>query len=213
MLYLYMMQIPELKPHSPDFNEKQEAEVIIRPCDIPGCPGGGDFKAPKSRALNEYYFFCMDHVREYNQNWNFFEGMSQKEIETHMYRTMTWDRPTWESTIYGVRPDHLRQRVYEGLRMDGLNMGSDFNHNENTAGYEGHYSTLPAPEMDALSTLGLSPPINWDTIRTQYKKMVKKHHPDVSQNKDRDAEIIKKINIAYSILKVAYQKFEKLDPA
>lgn len=205
------MRIPELKPLSPHFISDQEEKILTQHCDIPGCPGEGGFKAPKSRALDEYYCFCMDHVREYNENWDFFEGMSQAEIETHMYRNMTWDRPTWDSTIYGINADHLRTRVYEGIRMDGFTMGGKYSQSE--AGYEGQYTTLPAPELDALATLGLEPPVDWPSVRKQYKKLVKKHHPDVSINKERDAELIKKINLAYSILKISYQKFETLEQA
>lgn len=205
------MRIPELKPLSPDFMTDQETKHLAQHCDIPGCPGEGQFKAPKNRALDSYYRFCIDHVQEYNKNWNFFEGMSQAEIEAHMYRTMTWDRPTWDSTISGLNPDHLKARVYEGLRMDGFTMGGKYGQSD--AGYEGQYTTLPAPEIDALATLGLDPPVDWESIRRQYKRLVKKHHPDVSRNKERDAELIKKINLAYSILKIAAQKFETLEKA
>lgn len=200
------MHIPDLKPKSPDFNQDNDTEVQSRDCDIPGCPFGGLHRAPKSRSLDEYYYFCMDHVSEYNRNWNFFEGMSQTEIENHMYRTMTWDRPTWESTMTSINPEYLKKRVYEGIRMDGFDMGGGFKADQD--GSSNRYrSNLPAPEMDALSALDLEPPVDWNDIKQQYKKLVKKYHPDVNSDKDED-EMIKKINIAYSILKVAYQKFE-----
>ncbi len=204
------MHIPDLKPKSPDFRQESDRpEVESQDCDIPGCPFGGLHRAPKSRALNEYYNFCLDHVTEYNKNWNFFEGMSQSEIEHHMYRTMTWDRPTWESTMTSINPEYLKKRVFEGIRMDGFDMGGSFSggQNDNSGKYN---SNLPAPELDALSVLGLEPPVDWPKIRTQYKKLVKEHHPDVKDDKGED-EMIKKINIAYSILKVAYQKFEVLE--
>lgn len=203
------MHIPDLKPKSPDFrHENDRHEVESRDCDIPGCPFGGLHRAPKSRALNEYYYFCKDHVSEYNRNWNFFEGMSQAEIENHMYRTMTWDRPTWESTMTSINPEYLKKRVYEGIRMDGFDMGGRYkSQNDNSGRYN---ANMPAPELDALSTLDLEPPVDWTAIKTQYKKLVKQHHPDVQGDKTDD-ETIKKINIAYSILKVAYQKFETLE--
>jgi hypothetical protein len=204
------MRIPDLKPKSADFNDHEQKDVSTPDCDIPGCPFGGLHRAPKSRDLDEYYNFCTDHVTEYNKNWNYFEGMSQRDIEEHMYRAMTWDRPTWVSNLTnGMGADYLKQRVYEGIRMDGFDMGGSFN-KEDTEKQRARIN-MPAPEVDALDTLGLEPPVEWSEIRKQYKKLVKKHHPDVSEQKDEDVEKIKQINLAYSILRVAYQKFEKLE--
>tara|TARA_B100001971_G_scaffold207800_1_gene228527 strand:+ start:70 stop:681 length:612 start_codon:yes stop_codon:yes gene_type:complete len=203
------MRIPELKPQSADFKSEQDTKPSAKHCDVPSCPQEGAHRAPKTRALDEYYHFCVDHVREYNNNWNYFEGMSQQDVEQHMYNTMTWDRPTWASTLAGLNADNLKSRIYEGLRMDGLNMGGGFSaEDDQTASFE---SVLPKPELDALATLNLEPPVTWDDIRTRYKKLVKKHHPDISG--DHDGEAIKQINLAYSILKIAYSKFEKLEKA
>src|SRR5260370_382386 len=54
----------------------------MRSCDHPGCIGGGDFRAPKSRLdLHDYHWFCLEHVRAYNSAWNYYAGMSDAEIE------------------------------------------------------------------------------------------------------------------------------------
>ena len=54
----------------------------MRRCDVPGCTSAGEFRAPKGRnQLNEYFWFCLDHVREYNRAWNYYAGMSEDEIE------------------------------------------------------------------------------------------------------------------------------------
>lgn len=203
------MRIPDLKPFSADFQSERDTQAIEQECDVPNCPGDGIHRAPKTRALDEYYNFCIDHVREYNNNWNYFEGMSQQDVEQHMYSTMTWDRPTWASTIagMGMNPDGLRARVYEGIRVDGFSMGGDYQ--EENSRQDNYEPTIPQPEIDALATLDLAPPVTWDCIRRQYKKLVKKHHPDISG--DEEGEKIKQINLAYSILKIAYSKFEKLE--
>ena len=134
----------------------------------------GEFKAPKSRALDEYYTFCQHHITEYNKNWNYFEGMSQQDIEQHMYNQMTWDRPTWASSLGPINVDGLKSRVYEGLRMNGFTMGGGFKADDKSAnGNEGYARpAMPSAEVDALATLGLEPPINWQDIRDQYKAPV-----------------------------------------
>lgn len=201
------MRFPKLKHKSPEFDDLSQEEKI-RCCDIPGCPGSGEFRAPKSRdEVREYYWFCLDHVRDYNRNWNYFEGMSPGEIEHRMTAAMTWERPTWQMSINAMSAERLKQRVYEGFRMDGGasdSVGGDWEEKI-------HIPDIPAPEIEALAVLGLEPPVNWDDIKTRYKKLAKKYHPDMT-GQDADAEeVLKKINISYTILKVSYRKYTELD--
>ena len=57
-------------------------ESSARVCEIEGCEGAGLYRAPVSpERLNEFHWFCLDHVREYNRSWNFFEGRSEEELE------------------------------------------------------------------------------------------------------------------------------------
>ncbi len=68
----------------------------MRPCDHPGCVGGGDFRAPKSRLdLHDYHWFCLEHVRAYNSAWNYYAGMSDAEIEAEIRHDTVWQRPSW----------------------------------------------------------------------------------------------------------------------
>ena len=65
-------------------------------CDNSNCNQNGDFRAPKSRLkLNEYYFFCLEHVREYNKSWDFYKGLSVNQIENSMRDDIIWNRPSW----------------------------------------------------------------------------------------------------------------------
>ena len=53
----------------------------LRVCEHPGCAEAGEFRAPRSREnLNQYRWFCLEHVREYNSKWDFYAGMSEDEI-------------------------------------------------------------------------------------------------------------------------------------
>ena len=68
----------------------------VRHCDHPGCVAAGEFRAPKSRStLDEFFWFCTDHVRDYNKSWNYCAGMSAAEIEAEIRRDTVWRRPTW----------------------------------------------------------------------------------------------------------------------
>ena len=73
-----------------------EPETQVRLCDHPGCVAGGEFRAPKSRLeLRDYYWFCLDHIRAYNSAWNYYAGMSDREIEAEIRRDTVWQRPSW----------------------------------------------------------------------------------------------------------------------
>ena len=50
-------------------------------CEWPGCNGAATHRAPKGRLReNEYWRFCLEHVREYNHSYNFFSGMSDDDV-------------------------------------------------------------------------------------------------------------------------------------
>ena len=50
-------------------------------CDWHGCKEKGTHRAPKGRDHeNEYWRFCLAHVREYNQSYNFFKGMNDAAV-------------------------------------------------------------------------------------------------------------------------------------
>ncbi|MBU6474842.1 MAG: J domain-containing protein [Alphaproteobacteria bacterium] len=198
--------------------------TITKGCDVAGCVERGDFKAPKSRDdLKDYYWFCLEHVREYNQNWDFFKGMSQAEIERSMSKTAVWDRPTWKSTEAGrgFNADDIRKTAY--ARFTSEDVFHDFTKNTNEkADSEAHINlgSIPHPAVEALAVMGLRPPVVWADVKTRYKTLAKRYHPDTNAvgnngipgTDAKDAEEqLKKINLAYSILKLSYQNYEKLE--
>jgi hypothetical protein len=61
-----------------------------RGCDRPGCTAEGEFRAPPADGRRSGFdgpghwrWLCLDHVREFNSGYNFFEGMSTEEIESY----------------------------------------------------------------------------------------------------------------------------------
>ena len=81
-----------------DIAKKNLSWETSRPiiCDHEKCNNIGEFRAPKSRSeLNNYYYFCLKHVSEYNKSWDFYRGLSVDEIELSMRKDTVWDRPSW----------------------------------------------------------------------------------------------------------------------
>ena len=89
-------------------------------CQWKGCDKPGSHKAPKGRGRDgEYFHFCMDHVRQYNHEYNYFDGMSDAEVDDFRKDALTGHRPTWKSganawahgTRDGARTAEAAERV------------------------------------------------------------------------------------------------------
>ena len=93
---------PETKAAAPEPNRAR--------CDFPGCSAIGEFRAPQGRDREGQFFcFCLDHVREYNASYNYFNGMSADDVAVYQRDALTGHRPTWtmgsNRTAKGFRED------------------------------------------------------------------------------------------------------------
>lgn len=185
--------------------------AAARPCAAPDCSGEGAYRAPVSREqLREYRWFCLDHVRIYNASWNYYAGLSDSEMEAHIRADTTWNRPTWPLGK-GQQPDPLGRASAPGGPMGA---GGPFDNLDDPFGLlRGHGPrvagaapppALLAAEKRAFSTLGLDYPVTFDELRTQYKLLVKRHHPDTHNGSKEAEERLKRINEAYKTLKTKF---------
>ncbi len=189
--------------------EKKQSQEAPKACDVPGCECDGEYKAPKSNKLNEYYNFCLGHVQDYNSEWDYFDGLPQSAVETQIYNDMLWDRPTWEMVPGQFDLERLQRRVYEKL-----DFGEDISFDTSSEKKEQKRTgfSMPTPERDAFRLMGLEPPLVWEEIKARYRVLAKKYHPDIHGGNNLEAEEkIKEINLAYSVLKIAYSKYQKLE--
>jgi DnaJ-domain-containing protein 1 len=173
-------------------------DVAGRRCDAPGCAGTGEFRAPRSRdRLTDYYWFCLEHVREYNRQWNFYAGMSEAEVERQIRADTTWQRPTWP---LGVRSAH-RPAQDPGIAWGAFSAdGWDAERIRARRDSRGSRPRPGSAEEQALATLDLEAPITREAVKVRYKLLVKKHHPDANGGSKDAEERFKLINQAYSTL-------------
>ena len=75
-----------------------------RKCYKKGCLKPGTYKAPKSKnEIKNYVWFCEDHIKSYNKEWNYCKDMTQNEIEKHIQLdTIGW-RPTWNFSTTNLK--------------------------------------------------------------------------------------------------------------
>lgn len=194
----------QLKPRSPEFAEPEDrTSAGSRSCDMPGCAERGEYKAPRDRSLSDHYWFCMDHIRDYNSAWDFFAGMHPDEVEEHIVNSVFGDRPTWRSEAGPDMEDILRDKA-QNFRGTG-----EYTQNGNGA-HTGISIDRNTPEFEALAIMGLEPPVTPERIRIRYRELAKKHHPDRNGGCPKSEELLKRVNIAYTILKLSYAKYERL---
>lgn len=194
-----------LKHKSPEFADEDYKRPVDRHCDMPGCPADAPHKAPKHRGLNDYYWFCFDHVQEYNKAWDFFSGMNQNDIEDQIRKSFLWDRPTKRFDT-GDMHEKLYRKAWQERNFSedsppGGQKGNGFRFSPDAP-------MQATPEVQAMAIMGLEPPLDIKIIKSRYKELAKKYHPDLNPNDKRAEEMIKTVNMSYTILKLACEKYD-----
>ncbi len=184
-----------LRVETPD---KQSRE---NECDFPNCRLDGLYKAPKGpKQLRDYYFFCLQHVREYNRSWNFNEGLNEEELEQMIRRSTTWDRPSWP---FGARKASFSSPLNNEIRdVFGLFRDDDIKYKKSYESRGSHsvYTKLDSQQLNALSVMELELPIELEKLKSKYKDLVKLNHPDRNGGDKESEERLKIINEAYTTL-------------
>lgn len=169
------------------------AETGVRGCDWPGCAGEGLHRAPKSRdRLQEYFWFCLDHVKVYNASWNYYAGMTDEQVEADLRRDTCWNRPTWRLGGRGGG----RGRRFGFSAEDVVDQFGVFGE----AGPPPSRPEPQTPEDQAMLVLELKPPLTVPALKARYKELVKRHHPDATGGDKVSEEKFKQINQAYRTL-------------
>jgi hypothetical protein len=169
--------------------------VKLAACDHPDCQAPGEFRAPRSRTeLTRFYWFCLEHVREYNAAWNYYADMDEAAIEAEIRKDIVWQRPTWP---LGTRPGASGAPFHDPLSL--LGDGATDPKADREARVQ--MQNLTGAERDALSVLGLVAPITKADIKQRYKILAKTLHPDANGGDKRAEDRLKSVNHAYTTLR------------
>ena len=135
---------------------REPAREATRSCDHPKCSRAGEFRAPKSRqSLNDYFWFCLDHVRDYNRAWDYCAGMTPEEIERMVRADVTWQRASWPlgrltaGGFFGIDPERIKDHF-------GLFAEDFWNRKPKPQ------KAKPSPEDDAKRVMDLKGPLTLD---------------------------------------------------
>jgi hypothetical protein len=177
-------------------------------CDWPNCSAPATHRAPKGRLrANEYWRFCLEHVREYNHSYNFFAGMSPDAIAKYQKDAITGHRPTWKMGMSGGPGQAARSRR-AGRRSGAWAADDPFGlFGEVGEGRSGHARAAPEgrtilnAERRALDVLGLEAGAKRADIKSRFKALVKRHHPDANGGDRGSEDKLRDVIQAYNYLK------------
>ncbi len=186
-----------------DKGKKKKTETVTGVCQWDGCDKPATHRAPMGRDREgQYLNFCIDHVREYNKTYNYFSGLDDDSIAKYHKDSLTGHRPTWTMGVnksgadgYVNEPgpkDPTAARIRARLGPGGARTGGTQ-----------RVRKLRTLEKKSLDQLGLPPTANADDIKTRYKELVKRHHPDANGGDRSSEEKLRQIIQAYKYLRQA----------
>jgi curved DNA-binding protein CbpA len=190
----------------PDKDRRLRAQCPA--CEWPKCKAPGTHRAPKGRLREkEYWQFCLDHVREYNHSYNFFDGMSLDDVAKFQKDALIGHRPTWKMGMNGGRPtsrSHSARFHPEFVSAnDPFGVFREFG-GPASARPESERTEVRAvrnAERKALDSLGLEAHASAEDVKTRFKALVKRHHPDANGGDRSTEDKLREIIQAYKYLK------------
>ena len=183
-------------------------EASDRQCQAPGCDEPGEFRAPGSRGSSfdgpgVWRWFCLDHVREFNSGYDWFEGMSADEIYAAQSPAAGWrtESPTFRA---GAGIDGLPRWADFDDPLDAIGSRAEGIRNrarrEAATAAGGRFSR---EEAKALEVMGLGLDVDRSALRKRYSELVRRYHPDRNGGDRRHEGRLQRVVEAYQLLRRA----------
>jgi hypothetical protein len=170
-----------------------------RRCAVPGCHEEGVCHVPISpKDLTRRQWLCVEHAREHNEQWDFFDGMNEREIERFRTEAVTGHRPTWP---IGKRIAGIRDFVGGAYTVeDGYAV---FQAAKVKTEPRRPQRVLTPLQRQAFDILNLDPSASLNQVKARYKELVKRFHPDANGGDRGAEERLKRVIKAYGVLRAS----------
>jgi len=170
-------------------------------CDWKNCKKVGNFKAPIEKDNSrKYRWLCSNHIKIFNQEWDYFDGMSEIEIQSFIKSDTTWHRPTQKFSS----PDNFFSIIWNTALGDNFEI---FKRYKNSTLKNG--KKLSQKDKEAFKIIELDPDSSWTNIQAKFKTLVKKFHPDMNSGNKIYENKLKTITLAYTHLKMMMKANKK----
>ena len=172
-----------------------ESETSVRQCEHEGCTEAGKFRAPKAPdVLDDYFWFCKEHVREYNLKWNFFHGQTEAEMNAQASKDKVWERETKD-----WRDPEARAWARLGIEDPHQVLGDNATRNpgKSVTGTR----RLPPTERRAVEILEAKDHWTKAEVRKAYKALIKVLHPDINGGDRSQEEQLQQVVWAWDQIK------------
>jgi hypothetical protein len=172
-----------------------------RSCTAPGCNEPGEFRAPGNRSSSfdgpgDYRWFCLDHVREFNAGYDWFDGMSAEEIFEAQHPVAGWERasrafsatagidaaPRWADFADPLEAISGRARAFRSAPRSDARV-------------------LTPDERRAFEAMDLPLDADRTKLRKRYLELVRKLHPDRNGGDRRHEARLQAVVEAYQSLR------------
>ena len=129
-------------------------------CDWNNCNEIGEYKAPVEKDNSKKFrLLCLNHVKEFNKNWNYFSGMNDDQVIDFLKSDMVWHKPTQSFSS----SDNFFKVLWSNTLRDDLDkekLKSDFNH-------MGQFR-YNHKDIKAFEILGISVGSKWEKIYNKF---------------------------------------------
>ena len=189
----------------PDKDRRFRADAPT--CEWAGCDCPATHRAPKGRNQEgQFWRYCFDHVREYNQSYNYFAGMADDAVSAYQKDALTGHRPTWKMGMRvgtggrrSAAQDHAPENFADPFGMFGEMGGASRPNPEPPR----ESRMIRNAERRALESLGVEASATAEEIKARFKLLVKKYHPDANGGDISTEDRLRDVIQAYNHLKNA----------
>jgi hypothetical protein len=171
------------------------SETSTRVCDHEGCERAGKYRAPKAPdVLDDYYWFCQQHIREYNLKWNFFDGKTEAEMNAQHSADKVWERKTKPA-------GDPEAKAWARLGIEDPHQVLGANSTRNKGRNAGAGRRLPPAEQKAIEILDAKADMTKKEVRKIYKSLIKVLHPDMNGGDRSQEEQLQQVVWAWDQIK------------
>lgn len=168
-------------------------------CSVRGCREPGEFRAPLTPSdfdgPGSWRWLCLEHVREHNAKYNFFDGMSPEEIERAQSPIAGWERETRVFTHAGSDRGPAWRDFTDPLDAIAARFRPEARRRA--------VDRFTAREREALIVMGLRDDTDLHKVRKRYSQLVHRYHPDRNGGDRSNEKKLGQVLEAWQVLKSA----------